>query len=249
MNSHTIKILLPVQFLAIALGIFHFELTYLWYMLIGWILISGYGAAVGHHRFFSHRAFETPPVFNWILAWLAVMTSQGSPIFWTAVHRGYHHKYSDTEKDLHSPVSHSIWHSYMGWIITFDPKSITLRGAADLLRCPLQVFLHKHYTLVFWGSIAIISAIDPMVATYIFLVPAAFSQHEIGIVNVLGHMPKLGYRNHDTKDQSSNFWPLGFFGWGQGYHNNHHANPRTFNYGEKWFEFDPAKLLVYVIKR
>jgi len=248
LSGHALKILIPIQVLAITLGIYFFETQYLWYMLLGWILISGYGVALGYHRLLSHRAFKCWGWAEKLMSWLAVMSGQGSPLFWVAVHRGYHHRYSDQEKDLHSPISHSKWDAYMGWIFKFKPESITLKSATDMMRDDYQRMLHEWYYSIFWGSLIIIALIDPMVALYMFLIPAAYSHHEIGAVNILGHAPEYGYRNFKTKDQSSNFWLLGFFGWGQGYHNNHHAKPKTYDYGERWFEWDWCKLLVLPVK-
>jgi len=248
LSDHARKILIPVQLLAITAGIYFFEMQYLWYMLAGWILICGYGVAIGYHRLLSHGAFTTSAWMRKLLTWLAVMSSQGSPLFWVAVHRGYHHRYADEDRDPHSPRSHSKWHSYLGWILTFDPSTVTLRSASDLLRDDFQRKIHEHYTGIFWASLTAIALIDPMVALYVFLIPAAYSQHEIGIVNILGHWPELGYRNFDTNDRSSNNWLLGFLTFGQGYHNNHHAKPKTYDYAEKWYEWDWCKLLVWPIK-
>ena len=68
------------------------------------------------------------------------------------------------------------------------------------------------------------------------------------LVNVLGHIPSLGYRNYETADKSSNFPFLGYFGWGQGWHNNHHKFPDRFNFGIKWWEFDPCRLFKPILE-
>ena len=42
----------------------------------------------------------------------------------------------------------------------------------------------------------------------------------------------------------------GFYdSWGEGWHNNHHANPRAWSYREKWWEWDPGAAVVWVILR
>ena len=42
-------------------------------------------------------------------------------------------------------------------------------------------------------------------------------------VNSICHMPSLGYRSFETTDHSkNNFW-IGLGAFGEGYHNNHHA--------------------------
>ena len=65
-----------------------------------WLRIFAIGA--GYHRYFSHRAYETSRVFQFVLAALAQSTSQKSVLWWAANHRD-HHLHSDTELDVHSP--------------------------------------------------------------------------------------------------------------------------------------------------
>src|SRR6202046_4017101 len=56
----------------------------------------------GYHRYFSHRSFKTSRVFQFIIALIATTATQKGVLWWAANHR-HHHKYSDTEEDLHSP--------------------------------------------------------------------------------------------------------------------------------------------------
>jgi stearoyl-CoA desaturase (delta-9 desaturase) len=81
-----------------------------------------------------------------------------------------------------------------------------------------------------------------------YLAALAISLVQDNAVNALCHCSGLGYRNFTTEDQSVNFWPLGYFGWGQGWHNNHHHDPRSFNFGKRWWEFDPCVLFLPLIK-
>ena len=61
-----------------------------------------FGITAGYHRYFSHRAFATSRVFQFMLACLAQSTAQKSVLWWAAKHR-HHHMFSDTEQDVHSP--------------------------------------------------------------------------------------------------------------------------------------------------
>jgi stearoyl-CoA desaturase (delta-9 desaturase) len=72
-------------------------------------------------------------------------------------------------------------------------------------------------------------------------------------VNVLGHRKGfIGYRNCETKDNSQNNIILGYLAWGQGWHNNHHYDPKSFDFGTrisgKWYEFDPCKIFLPFLK-
>jgi stearoyl-CoA desaturase (delta-9 desaturase) len=66
--------------------------------------------------------------------------------------------------------------------------------------------------------------------------------HETWIVNSADHL--WGYRNYDTPDCSRNSVWLGVLCNGDGWHNNHHADPRSARHGHKWWEWDPAWLAI-----
>ena len=44
-------------------------------------------------------------------------------------------------------------------------------------------------------------------------------------------------------------WWCSLLFWGEGWHNNHHANPRAWSYREKWWEWDTGAAVVWVILR
>jgi stearoyl-CoA desaturase (delta-9 desaturase) len=73
------------------------------------------------------------------------------------------------------------------------------------------------------------------------------------LVNVLGHKKAFfGYRNFDTNDNSQNNIPLAYLTWGQGWHNNHHKSPASYDFGKavsgKWWEFDMCRLFLPFLK-
>jgi stearoyl-CoA desaturase (delta-9 desaturase) len=73
------------------------------------------------------------------------------------------------------------------------------------------------------------------------------------LVNVFGHSKGgIGYRNYETKDNSYNNLFLGYFAWGQGWHNNHHYDPKSFDFGKgvsgKWWEWDPCKIFTPLLR-
>ena len=66
--------------------------------------------------------------------------------------------------------------------------------------------------------------------------------HVTWIVNSADHL--WGYRNYDTPDGSRNSLWLGMLGNGDGWHNNHHADPRSARHGHEWREIDPAWMAI-----
>jgi fatty-acid desaturase len=77
--------------------------------------------------------------------------------------------------------------------------------------------------------------IDPVLLT-MYAAAYAIDFARLGLVNWFCH--RGGYRNFDTKDQSTNNLVLGWLGMGFGWHNNHHANPGKLILTEKWWELD-----------
>jgi fatty-acid desaturase len=215
-------------------------------LFLAWTLISGLGIAVGFHRIFSHRAFTPTRWMNHVLLFLGTLGGQGSSVTWAAVHRGYHHRHSDTEKDLHSP-KHGIWHAMIGWYWKLKPTSINHKHAVDLLRMKSHVWVHKHYIPLLWLWASSLLMVAPSLFQ-VYMAALALSLLQDNLVNLLCHSPACGYRNHLTKDNSRNVLALGYLGWGQGWHNNHHANPGKFLFKDRWWEFDPCILFLPLLK-
>ena len=127
-----------------------------WYLLLSvimWALISGLGIAVGYHRVLSHRTHKLPVWKENILLFFATFAGQGSPIFWVALHRGYHHPHADREKDLHSPVIYGRYHAFVGWFIanTEAKNTVSLKYAVDLLRKKNVVWFHDWHYKFLWA--------------------------------------------------------------------------------------------------
>lgn len=248
---HFVKIFLPLHFLAAAafiLFVQNFTLVHLTYVLAGWMLIGGYGIAVGHHRLLSHQSFRTYKSVEHLLALLGVFAGQGSGLFWVAVHRGSHHPYADTEKDLHSPI-HGDFYAYLGWQMYLNPAKVTFKQCRDLLQDPWHVFIHKHYIRIFWGGILALTMIDWRLGLFGVVIPSFISMHTENCVDLFCHKRAMGYRNYDTRDNSTNIWWLGYLGFGQGWHNNHHADPAAYYYSKKWWELDLTRLMIAPIKK
>ena len=71
----------------------------------------------GYHRYFSHRSYKTSRAFQFIIALIATSSTQKGVLWWAANHR-HHHRYSDTEEDLHSPSFGGFLWSHIGWILS-----------------------------------------------------------------------------------------------------------------------------------
>src|SRR5262245_13403157 len=101
-----------------------------------------FAIGAGYHRYFSHRAYATGRVFQFVLAFLAQSSAQKSVLWWAARHR-HHHLHSDTVRDVHSPRHKGFLYSHLGWIFDRKHAATDLAKVADLARYPELVWLHR----------------------------------------------------------------------------------------------------------
>jgi fatty-acid desaturase len=66
--------------------------------------------------------------------------------------------------------------------------------------------------------------------------------HQTWAVNSIAHV--WGYRNYDTDEDSRNNLFVGVVANGEGWHNNHHADPRSARHGHRWWEIDVTYMAV-----
>ena len=66
--------------------------------------------------------------------------------------------------------------------------------------------------------------------------------HATWFVNSAAHV--WGYRSYPTRDTSTNLWWVALLTLGEGWHNNHHAFPRSARHGFRWWEFDPTYVFI-----
>ena len=223
---------------------------YLLLAFLGWVLLDGVGNNLTLHRWLSHKSW-TP--YKWaepFLLWASVMVGEGSPLWWAALHRGHHHKVSDiTGKDIHTPIGNGWFWSYMAWQFSIKQNSVNFKYAVDLLRDRRVVFCHENYNKIIAVTLLLSMFLFGWQATvWFFIIGALMSLHADGLVNTFGHVPAAGYQNFNNKDYSTNVWWLGYFHWGSGWHNNHHKEASSFDFGTtvsgRPHEFDPCMVLV-----
>jgi stearoyl-CoA desaturase (delta-9 desaturase) len=117
------------------------------------------------------------------------------------------------------------------------------------LKKPNHLFFHKHNIKILWSIPFLVSVVDWKLALTAFWLVTFIGTSQDNLVNVYGHIKGwVGYRNFNTKDNSQNNFFLGYFAWGQGWHNNHHHAPASYDFGSgvsgKWWEFDPCRIFL-----
>lgn len=219
--------------------------------LIGFFVYSivmCFGITMTYHRLLSHRSWNAPKWFERLGTLIGAYGSVGSPIAWVALHRE-HHRHSDTELDPHAPKHKGF--AMVQWFAAREtPKA---KYASDLIRDPFQVLVHKLYWLFLVIPSALIILPLPSFVTLtvitVYYIPVALTWTFGSLVNTLCHLPRFGYRNYKTKDDSHNVPFLGWFAAGEGWHNNHHADPSSPDFKSKWWEFDIGGFFIDLIEK
>ncbi len=202
-----------------------------------------FAVTAGHHRYFSHRSFKTSRLVQFLLAWLAQMSVQKGVLWWAAHHR-QHHKHSDTEADLHSPMQRGFWWSHIGWILAKRFEKTDYDTIKDFSRYPELVWLNEHHLVPAVSGLVIAWFVGGLPAVvWVGIVPTVLLWHATFTINSLSHL--FGKRRYLTQDTSRNSFLLALITFGEGWHNNHHSSQISARQGWFWWELD---LTYYVLK-
>ncbi|MSU55176.1 MAG: acyl-CoA desaturase [Candidatus Taylorbacteria bacterium] len=229
--------------------------------------VTGFGITVGYHRLFTHRSFQAKSWLRIALGIAGSMALEGSVFDWTTWH-GWHHDYSDTDKDQHSPHRNSkgfrgklndFLHAHVGWIFhTLPPNEVLKRKyIPHLISDPLMVFVNKYFPLWALLSLALPTLLGGLLEwswkgaflgflwgglVRIFLV-----HHITWSINSVCHI--WGRREYGTGDQSTDNWFCRVFGLGEGGHCYHHMWRYSARHGFRWWEFDPSYILIKILEK
>jgi stearoyl-CoA desaturase (delta-9 desaturase) len=201
----------------------------------------------GYHRYFAHRAFKTSRVFQFLLALGAQSAAQKGVLWWASHHR-WHHKYSDTEKDIHSPGRRGFWYAHIGWIVSGAWTETDFSQVPDLAKYPELRFLNRQgVQLLPTVGLALaflwIGGVHALV--WGFFVSTVLLWHGSFSINSLSHL--FGSRRYATGDDSRNNWLLAILTTGEGWHNNHHHYQSAANQGFRWWEIDVTYYLLRLL--
>jgi fatty-acid desaturase len=219
------------------------------------ILFGTFGIGTGFHRMLSHQAFKTSRFWEVVLSICGIYATSGSTITWVGVHR-LHHANAEKQVDPHSPYTgrgpgeqHKFsWKlAIKGWFNFWNIEQFSPRYVANMVRDPFHVFLHVHYYKILLSTIIILALINPLFVVFLYCIPACTAMHSVSFIIVVAH--SHGYRTYNTNDMSRNSWIANVATLGDGWHNNHHANPGNWTTKEKWWEIDPQAWFIRLIKK
>jgi len=219
-----------------------------------------------HYRLLTHRSFRCPKWLEHTLALLGVCCMQDSPTRWVAVHR-LHHQHSDKPPEPHSPLVSVFW----GWLIFKNRhlwKRTTIhRYAKDLSQDPFYQRLHRGrswlyifaahalfflvcgYLAEWWMTGMTAGALQFGLSVLVWgvFVRTVYVWDVTWTINWVSHL--WGYRNFETQGNDRNNWFIALLTHGEGWHNNHHAFPRSAAQGLRWWEFDPSYALIVLLSK
>ncbi len=226
----------------------------IWSLFIVGYLLTNFGFSVGFHRYFTHRSFETSLPMRYLIGILGQMAAMTSVKYWVADHRR-HHAFGDRPGDVHSPIidGHGrkmgklkgLWMGHIGWFWDNAHTDMEVFGKG-LVGDPVIEFCHR--TRWLWVFVAYVAM--PVAWALAF----GSAQDIIGCIllgtglrnfiflnGVLGtdslaHL--YGYRRFDDDSTSTNNWFIAILTLGDGWHNNHHAQPRAASNHIGWWELD-----------
>ncbi len=257
-------LLIPLAFLP-----YYFSWWGLLFLPVGNFFFTSMGIGAGYHRLLTHRGFKCPKWFEYLLATLGVCSFQDSPARWVLAHR-VHHQHSDHQPDPHTPRVSAFW-SHVGWLF-IDNRELSTAAAyeryvRDLIRDPYYLWLQRNsrwvvvyvvHALVialaafgvgwwFTGTLAGATQVTAQVVLWGVVLRTLFTWHVTWAINSAGHM--WGYRNYETREDSRNNWLFALLTNGEGWHNNHHADPRSACHGHHWWEIDVTYRTLWLLER
>jgi stearoyl-CoA desaturase (delta-9 desaturase) len=202
-----------------------------------------------YHRYFSHRAFKTSRLFQFMMAFAGATSAQRGPLWWAGHHR-LHHKHSDTPADSHSPRQDGFWMSHVGWFMTKEAYATPEKYTRDWRRFAELRFINRFDWLPpavlaasLYGLGLLLQHLAPGLGTtgwqmlvWGFVISTIVVYHVTYTINSVAH--QVGSQRYDTGDDSRNNFFLAILTLGEGWHNNHHYYPASARQGFRWWEVD-----------
>lgn len=229
---------------------------------ICYVLTGLFGITLCFHRLLAHKSFKSPVWFENLLALCGTLACQKGPISWVGAHR-IHHAYSDKEGDPHNSTK-GFWYSHVIWTVLrredLDTLNQVSKYCPDLAKRKFMVFLNNNMILlqtIFAAGLLVLGGLVAKGSGFNWHNALAFViwgvavrlvvvYHVTWFVNSACH--KWGSRPNKSHDKAHNLWWVALLTFGEGWHNNHHAQPRAAKSGWKWYQIDLTWFVILTLK-
>jgi len=211
------------------------------------------GHSVGLHRGIIHGSYRCSKLLRGFLVYLFVHTGIGGPLSWIRLHRVRDHYQNAPRcprffRYEHSAIRDYFWNLHL----RFTPRDASLFAISEEDENDAWLsFLERTWPLhVIALGVALWLTCGPGVA--VVCVPLRVA------ISVMGHW-YIGFEAHKSgptryvlegsAEMGKNLPLLGIVSFGEGFHNNHHANPSSARMGEGRCELDLGWYLILALER
>lgn len=225
--------------------------AWLWFALL--LGANGMAITCGYHRLFAHVSYEAHPVLKLLYLLFGAMALQNSALNWGASHRTHHYYIDDPERDPYC-ARRGFWFSHIGWMLRNYPSGEPdLSRARDLQRDPLVMWQHRHYVVIALGMnfglpLLLGWLCGDVLGTFLLagVLRLVVSHHATFFINSLAHM--WGSQPYTDDNTARDNGVVALLTYGEGYHNFHHMFAHDYRNGVRWWQWDPSKWLISVMR-
>jgi stearoyl-CoA desaturase (delta-9 desaturase) len=220
-------------------------------LLVVLFMLVSFSVTAGYHRGFSHKSYKAHPVLQAYYLFFGALALQNSVLKWSADHRD-HHRYVDRDWDPYSIKRGGLW-AHFFWLFYTDGKERSYDEVPDLTsnRMVMWQYRWSHWIGIV-GGLGIPTAIGWAFGSPLggllwggFL-RIALIHHTTFLVNSVAHL--YGTRPYTDENSARDNALLAFVTNGEGYHNFHHKFPADFRNGIRWYQWDPTKWFIGVLR-
>lgn len=227
--------------------------TNTWIVAILLYFLTIFSLTTGYHRMYAHKSLSGSSLFRIITLFFGAGTFIGSALNWCKLHRT-HHRFIGSSKDPFN-IRAGLFHAHVGWLFYNHKDDATNEPGLefnDLYKDSLLKLQSNLYFVFFlvssFGVPALLASFTQQDLVTLVVVAGLWREvaasHAFLTMHSLCHV--MGMQSFG--DSAARDMPvLSLFTLGEGYQNFHHEFPTDFRLGRSIFDFDLAKIILYVL--
>jgi sn-1 stearoyl-lipid 9-desaturase len=215
---------------------------------------TGVGFTVGYHRLLFHQSFETSKTMLYLLCSIGCLAGIGGPIkiFLS-------HNLRDYVQNLtHCPYYFSSRLSFFKSLYYFLLTTYRVSGAIGVEPLPTiiandtkLIWLDKnHWALQIWLWVGLWILGDTALMLWAGPIRVIFTMLLSAFLNYFTHtFGTRAYTIEGADESGFNLLSLGILMSGEGWHNYHHAFPRSAKFGQHWWQIDFGYYFIWLLEK